>query len=84
MEDFDFNNYYAKGNTIWFVNVSGGYLKTKQIVELRLRTIYPDMMVGVIENSTCVVVDKNDVDRIFTNYVDAKQCFDGLEGYEAA
>lgn len=76
MEKFD------KGDKVYFVAKMDGYINSKKIYDLHIRTVYDTMMVGVLENGGCICIGVNDLDRVFDNYVDAKWCYDNLKGYE--
>ena len=62
--DFDFRDYYCKGDYIYFVNVNE-FIGSKELLELRLRTIYPRMMVGHLETSECYTIGVNDSEKVF-------------------
>lgn len=77
--DFDFRKEYHKGQTIYLVRTFNMMGIRKELEELRLRTIYPRMLVGVKEKGTCECIDYNEQDNIFTNIVDAKLEYDSIE-----
>ena len=49
-ENIDFTNLYEKGDKIYYIRVLEN-LGIKEFKELKLRTIYTDLMVGVDETS---------------------------------
>ena len=51
--DFDFRNFYEKGQTIYFIHILRGGINTKELKKLKIRTIYPRMMVCNEEKSCC-------------------------------
>ena len=76
--DFDFRNYYEKGQTVYFVRVMEA-LGEKKIKKLYLRTIYPRMMVGSEEKSCCHCIGYNERDRIFLTPRDAEAYFKSID-----
>lgn len=68
--DFDFNNFYEKGQIIYFLRAlpSMGY---KDIIKARIRTIYPDLLIACEEKGMthCIGVDQKDL--IFNTKCDA-------------
>lgn len=77
--DFDFRQSFTKGDRVWFVRIYNGHLKAKTIIKLRLRTIYPRMMVGTEEKGMCQCIDYREVDQIFWNERDARTFMDTLD-----
>lgn len=68
--EFDFRNYYEKGQIVYFVRIMEA-LGEKEIKKLLLRTIYPRMMVGSEEKACCQCIGYNDRDQIFLTPRDA-------------
>lgn len=68
--EFDFRDYYEKGQIVFFVRVVEE-LGEKEIKKLCLRTIYPRMVVGSEEKAACFCIGYNDRDRIFLTPRDA-------------
>lgn len=68
--DFDFRNYYEKGQIVYFVRIMES-LGEKEVKKLLLRTIYPRMMVGSEEKAACQCIGYNDRDKIFLTPRDA-------------
>jgi hypothetical protein len=62
--DFDFRNYYEQGETVYYVNYSER-LGEKEVVKVYLRTIYPRMMVGSEEKSSCHCIGYGQRDNVF-------------------
>ena len=77
--DFDYRNFYEKGSTVWFVRYHEKY-KTKEIMKLYLRTIYPRMMVGCLDKGYCECIGIQEKDNIFFNQRDAMDFFNSLQG----
>ena len=74
---FDFRTQYAKGQTVFYVYYSN-FLMEKSIMQLKIRTIYPRMMVLTEEKGQCTCVSYNQRDLIFTNVIDAKTCYNKI------
>jgi hypothetical protein len=68
--EFDFRNFYEKGQTVYFVNIMES-LGDKEVKKLYLRTIYPRMMVGSEEKAACQCIGYNDRDKVFLTPRDA-------------
>lgn len=62
--DFDFRNFYEQGETVYYVNYSEK-LGEKEVVKVFLRTIYPRMMVGSEEKSSCHCIGYQQRDNVF-------------------
>lgn len=75
--DFDFRNFYEKGQTVYFVRVLESY-GTKEIINMKLRTIYPRMMVGATE-SGCQCVGYKERDQVFFKHHEAETYSDSLQ-----
>jgi len=77
--DFDFRNLYENGSKIYFVRKHDS-LNEKIMHELTLRTIYPRMLVGVMDKNGCQCIGYGEKDYIFINRQDAKDYYDSLDG----
>ena len=77
--DFDFRNFYLKGDYVYLVR-HYETINSKTMDRLYLRTIYPRMMVGVSDNSFCECIGMNELNNIFTDYTDAKKFYDTVDG----
>ena len=69
--EFDFRNFYEKGQTIYFIHILRGGINTKELKKLKIRTIYPRMMVCNEEKACCQCIDYNERDLIFDTPRDA-------------
>ena len=69
--DFDFRTLYEKGQTIYFIHILRGGINTKELKKLKIRTIYPRMMVCNEEKACCQCIDYNERDLIFDTPRDA-------------
>ena len=74
---FDFTTMYSKGQVIFYVKVNE-LIGEKELQELKLRTIYPKMLVGCLEKAYTQCIGPDTADRIFTNRYDAVQCYDSI------
>ena len=75
---FDFNNYYEKGQKIFYIRVRKK-LGIKDFLELKIRTIYPKMIVGCEEKRATVCIGPDTKDLIFTDRRSATQAYDNIE-----
>lgn len=75
---FDFNNYYEKGQKIFYIRVHKK-LGIKDFLELKIRTIYPKMIVGCEEKRATVCIGPDTKDLIFTDRRSATQAYDNIE-----
>lgn len=75
---FDFNNYYEKGQKIFYIRVHKK-LGIKDFLELKIRTIYPKMMVACEEKRATVCIGPDTKDLIFTDRRSATQAYDNIE-----
>lgn len=75
--DFDFRNFYEKGTTVNYVRVLESF-GTKEIIIMKLRTIYPRMMVGATE-AGCFTVGYKERNQLFSKHQDAKAYADSLK-----
>lgn len=69
--DFDFRALYEKGQTIYFIHILRGGINTKELKKLKIRTIYPRMMVCNEEKACCQCIGYNERDLIFDTPRDA-------------
>lgn len=76
--DFDFRNEYVKGMKIYYVQVFNGFIKSKDIFPLTIRTVYPRFIVGVLDKGYCVCMGYNERNNIFLKMSDAKYYFENL------
>lgn len=70
--DFDFRESFNRGDRIYFVRIYNMFIKGMQLLKLKVRTVYPRMMVCVEEKAMCHCIGKNEVDQIFRNERDAR------------
>lgn len=76
--EFDFRNYYEKGQIVYFVRIMEA-LGEKEVKKLTLRTIYPRMMVGSEEKACCQCIGYNDRDQIFLTPRDADAYYKSIK-----
>jgi hypothetical protein len=76
--EFDFRNYYEKGQIVYFVRIMEA-LGEKEVKKLLLRTIYPRMMVGSEEKACCQCIGYNDRDQIFLTPRDADAYYKSIK-----
>ena len=69
--DFDFRTLYEKGQTIYFIHILRGGINTKELKKLKIRTIYPRMIVCNEEKACCQCIGYNERDLIFDTPRDA-------------
>lgn len=69
--DFDFRALYEKGQTIYFIHILRGGINTKELKKLKIRTIYPRMMVCNEEKACCQCIGYSERDLIFDTPRDA-------------
>ena len=62
--DFDFRNYYEKGQTVWYVRVQER-LGEKETIKVFLRTIYPRTLIGSEEKSCCHCIGYQERNQVF-------------------
>ena len=77
--DFDFRNFYEKGQTIYFIHILRGGINTKELKKLKIRTIYPRMIVCNEEKSCCQCIDYNERDLIFDTPRDADAVYQTID-----
>lgn len=76
--DFDFRDFYNVGDQIWFVRIGRHKWYGKSMKYLKIRTIYPRMMVGLLERGEACCIEYSERDQIFSNSTDAKAFFESL------
>lgn len=76
--DFDFRNFYEKGQTVYYIRILNGNINTKELKKLKVRTIYPRSIVCNEEKTCCQCIGYAQRDLIFTNYVDANTAYDTI------
>lgn len=76
--DFDFRSYYQDGDKVYLVR-HYPRLQTKELIYMRLRTIYARSMVGVVEKQYCQCAGYSDKDNIFYNKQDALDYFNSIK-----
>ena len=69
--DFDFRNFYEKGQIIYYIQILNMGINTKELKKLKIRTIYPRMIVCSEEKACCQCIDYNEKDLIFDTQRDA-------------
>lgn len=77
--DFDFRDFYNVGDQIWFVRIGRHKWYGKSIKYLKVRTIYPRMIVACFETGEACCIDYSERDQIFSNNADAKAFFNSLD-----
>ena len=75
--EFDFRDYYEKGEIGYFVRYSKE-LGEKEICKVYLRTIYPRTMVGSEEKGCCHCIGYKQKDQIFKTSKEAQTFYDSL------
>lgn len=75
---FDFNNYYEKGQKIFYIRVLGK-LEVKEFLELKIRTVYPKMIVACEEKKATVCIGPDTKDMIFTDKKSALETYDNVK-----
>ena len=75
---FDYRDFYEKGDEIHFVRINNHKWYGKSLKTLKVRTVYPRMIVAVESGGECVCIGYDERDQIFTVLVDAKAFFDSI------
>lgn len=75
---FDFNNYYEKGQKIFYIRIIEK-LGIKEFLELKIRTVFPKMIVACEEKKSTVCIGPDRKDLIFTDRRSATQIYDSIE-----
>lgn len=77
--DFDFRNYYEKGQIIYFIHILGGGINTKELKKLKIRTIYPRMMVCDEEKACCQCIGYSQKEYIFNTPKEAEPVYKSIK-----
>lgn len=75
--DFDYRRFYQQGDRVCLVRYYDT-LKTKELIEVKLRTIYARSMVGVVDKQYCQCICLKDKDNIFYKRQDALDYFNSI------
>ena len=73
--DFDFRTFYENGQVVYYILILRGGIQTKELKKLKIRTIYPRMMVCNEEKACCQCIGYEDKDLIFDTLQDAEAMF---------
>ena len=76
--DFDFRNFYEKGQVVYYVRVFEK-LGEKEIQKLTLRTVYPRMLIGCLEKGYCQCIGINSRDMVFETHKEALDCYRNIK-----
>ena len=71
---FDFTQTYIKGQTIYYVKVNN-IIGEKELMELRIRTVYPKMLICCTEKAFSQCIGPDTADYIFMNRHQAVECY---------
>lgn len=77
--DFDFRNYYEKGQTVYFVHILAGLIQSKELKKLKIRTIYPRMMVCTEDKACCECIGYSQKDNIYEDLKDAQKAYKTID-----
>lgn len=77
--DFDFRDYYQKGQVIYYILILGGGINTKELKRLKVRTVYPRMLVCDEEKAACQCIGYSQRDYIFNTAHEAKPTYDSID-----
>ena len=77
--EFDFRNFYEKGQTIYYIHILRGGINTKELKKLKIRTIYPRMMICNEEKACCQCICYNEKDLIFYTPRDADVVYKSID-----
>lgn len=75
---FDFNNYYKKGQKIYYVRVCER-LGIKELMELKIRTIYPKMIVACEDKKATQCIGPDTQDMIYTDRYSAVEAYNNIK-----
>lgn len=75
---FDFNDYYEKGQKIFYIRLIEK-LGIKEFMELKIRTIYPKMIIACEEKSCTQCIGPYAKDLIFTDRKTAVEVYDSID-----
>ena len=73
--NFDFRSFYETGQVVYYILILRGGIQTKELKKLKIRTIYPRMMVCNEEKACCQCIGYEDKDLIFDTLQDAEVMF---------
>ena len=73
--DFDFRNFYENGQVVYYILILKGGIQTKELKKLKIRTIYPRIMVCNEEKACCQCIGYENKDLIFETLHDAEAMF---------
>ena len=73
--DFDYRNYYEKGQQIYYVQIFNAFIKQKRIIPAKIRTVYPRSIVALEPKSQCVCIGYKERDQIFLTDKEAKKYY---------
>ena len=71
---FDFSKTYTKGQVIYYVNVNK-IIGEKELMDLKIRTVYPKMLVCCTEKSYTQCIGPDSADFIFLSRYEAIDCY---------
>lgn len=75
---FDFNNYYEKGQKIFYIRLIEK-LGIKEFLELKIRTIYPKMIIACEEKKSTHCIGPDTQDMIFTDRYSAVEAYNNIK-----
>lgn len=76
--NFDYRNFYTKGDEIHLVRVNSK--GEKVLKSLKIRTVFQRNMVTLEKTGECCCIGYEEKDQIFNLLIDAKQYYDSLNG----
>lgn len=68
--DFDFRDFYIKGDILFYAYINE-LMGEKEVIKIKVRTVYARTLVGYEENAGCHMIGINTRDRIFKNESEA-------------
>ena len=74
---FDFNDYYVVGQKIFYIRVLEK-IGVKDLLELKIRTVYPDMIVACEKKGFARCIGPETQDMIFLDRHSAEKAFDNI------
>ena len=74
---FDFNNFYEEGQKIFYIRVLER-LGIKDLLELKIRTVYPDMIVACEKKGFARCIGPETQDMIFLDRHSAEKAYDNI------
>ena len=75
--NFDFSNFYEIGQTIFFIRINK-INGTKEFMELKIRTIYPKLLIGYEKGRATQCIGSDSKDLIFTKREDALKAYNKI------